>query len=214
MSRYITRDYKTYNTIIKDCPIILKKTRILFDKETNLIILQIAINNLSSKEIKKINFTITTYNLENEIIDKEKTIVIEEKIKQNSEYSIKKPIIFKSKNINYINVTIKEVIYTDNLIWHNTKNKLEKEINKPNIIYTNSDLYKTLCFNKIKFNKLCYPEFNDNYWRCSCKTLNIYSESNCKLCNTQKKELENFFEYSKIENLVSEYKQQCIEKKE
>ena len=42
MAKYITRDYRTYNTIIKDCPIILKKTRILFDKETNLIILQIA----------------------------------------------------------------------------------------------------------------------------------------------------------------------------
>ena len=99
MSRYITKNYKTYNTIIKNCPIILNKTRILFDKETDLTILQIALTNLSNKELKKITFSITTYDDEKKIINKEKTIIIEENIKENSEYSIKKPIIFKSKKL-------------------------------------------------------------------------------------------------------------------
>ena len=210
MSRYITRDYKIHNTIIKDCPIKIDKTRILFDTETNLIILQLSITNLSNKDIKKIIFNTNTYNIEKNLINESIKIKIEEKITKNSNYSIKETIIYNDKNIHYIDLEIKEIIYDNNEYWKKTKtNKLET-IEKANIIPSYSDTYKVLTNYNIKLKN--YPEFNNNYWRCSCSNINLYSSEKCSSCNTRKKELEDIFDINNIEELIKEYQKEKEEK--
>lgn len=212
MSRYKFRGCKKYNTVIKDCPVRINKSRILYDLDTNLVILQIGLTNLSSKQIKRIKFNIRTFNIDNKIINKNVLVVVDEKVKENSEYSLRKPILFDNEDIYFADIKIKEIVFIDNSVYDDLKNVLEVEVNKPNYIYKASDLYKTLIFNNIDCDIKCYPEFNDGYWRCSCTNINLYDNSQCLLCGSSKKELEEFFDFDNIKELVNEYNDYCVDK--
>lgn len=205
MARYISRNLKIYNKFLKDCPIMLHKTRLLYDSETNDVILQVTLSNFSDNNIKSICFLADLFDNEGKLIKEKEKLVIKEKIKKNSDFSTNEPILIKESDAFGVTLLVYSVEFEDGSTWVNKGKKegfdiLEKIYIEDNML---RDAFK---WKKIEVKLDNYPIFTKDYYVCSCGKVHISDNLKCYNCGVLQDDLKEIFNNKNIQKVVKEYK--------
>ena len=204
MARYITRELGGYNRIIKGCPIVLDKTRLLYDTETLDLIFQISLRNISEKNIKTISFFANYYNELGDLIKNNEKIVLNGNFLRMQKFSTNEPIIIDNSDVYSISLIIESVIFDDDSTWINKEKREGTKIVEKQYI----DNYQLIeAFKKKELSiPLCnYPVFTDDYYICSCGKINEFDSKFCTECGLEKELLAKTFDNDNISMLIDEY---------
>lgn len=215
MGRYITREYLDGKNYLKTSPVFIDKMRLLYDTESLNVLLQLSIENISDKDINKITFLATTYDKNDEVVEKSLKLEINEKIGSKENLSLNNPIILEDNTVYSIDLIISSVKFSDNETWTNKTKSQGTELIKPKPINENSIIaraYEFFGYNNIQID--CQPVYTDDYWICSCRQLNDITKNSCKNCGCKLKEIKEYFSEENLEKLIEEYQteKQKIEK--
>jgi len=206
MGRYITREYLDGKIYLKTSPVFIDKMRLLFDTESLNVLLQLSIENISDQDINKITFLATTYDKNDELIEKDLKLEINERIFSKETLSLNQPIILEDNNIYSIDLIIYSVKYSDESTWINKTKSKGTEIRKPKFIDNNSLIaraYDFFGYNNIQLEN--FPIYTDDYWICSCRQLNDATKETCKNCGCKLKEIKEYFTEENFEKIIAEY---------
>jgi len=212
VARYVTRDIKKYNVILKDSPIYIEKSRILYDTETEDLLFQVSFRNIDDEDIKLVCFRATTYDEEGKILKKNVPIKIVGKFIGLESHSNKEPIIIEDKKTTDIKLVIDYVVYYDDSKWVNN-GKREGSILKTKKYIDNYEFTKALKYKNIKVSLNNYPIFTEDYYICSCGKLNKITNKHCIECGHSKEEIQNLFDEENVKQLIEEYHKQEEEDK-
>lgn len=205
MARYVSRDLKIYNKFLKGCPIMLHKTRLLYDNETSDVILQVSLSNFSDKNIKSICFLGDLYDNEDRLILEKEKLVIKDEIKKGLEFSTNDPILIKENDAFHIMLLVYSVEFEDGSTWVN-KGKKEGEDVLPKIYIEDKMLRDAFTWKNIDVKLDNYPIFTKDYYVCSCGKVHVSNTLKCDNCGIFHDDLKNIFDNKNIQRIIKEYK--------
>ena len=207
MARYITRELGGYNRIIRGCPIVLDKTRLLHDTETLDLIFQISLRNISEKNIKTISFFAKYYNEFNDLIRDNEKIVLNGNFLRKQKFSTNEPIIIADSNVYAVSLIIDSILYEDGSTWINTDRKEGTKILDKQYI-DNYQLIEAIKKKQLPISLNNYPIFTEDYYICSCGKINEFDSKFCTDCGFEKEELVKIFNNDNVSLMIDEYRKE------
>lgn len=193
---------------LKDAPIKIEKSQLLFDTQKNTTLLQIKMFNLSSKYIKSVFLDLVCYNNENNNVE-ELTDVAYLMIEAEPQtvFGDKKPILLKSLQVESVEIIISKVIFLDGSVWNNNDREKGILLEEQKIIDHNNTLYEQIKreFTGTNIDPFYWFENNEDYWRCTCGQTNGISALKCGYCGIEKSWIEKHLEKEYLLEMDKKY---------
>ncbi|GLB24747.1 hypothetical protein LXJ15735_09880 [Lacrimispora xylanolytica] len=178
---------------LKDAPIKVDKSQILFDTQKNTTLLQIKMFNLSSKSIKSVFLDVVCYDNENKNVESLTDVAyLMIEAEPQTVFGDKKPILLESLQIESVEITIGKVIFADGSVWNNYDREKGIILGEQKVINHNDSLYEQINREFIGINSKPYYWFenSEDYWRCTCGQTNSHTASKCGYCGIEKSWIE------------------------
>ena len=209
--RYTKLFSLTENLYAEGAPIVVKAGALLKDNESNWLIAQLKLHNISDTPIKFAKVEVTLLDSLNRNIETPVTFdYLDLSAERGTDFGAKTPIKISESTARGYTVRVLEVGFSDNSVWHDNNNEWEQMPSQTNIssVLDNSEAiagYKSI-FGASANMELC--EHKD-LWICACGKINHNDEEKCYHCNASHEELKN----TSVETLVLEYNYSSIIKK-
>ena len=199
------------NLYAEGAPIVVKAGALLKDNESNWLIAQLKLHNISDKPIKFAKVELTLLDSLNRNIETPVTFeYLDLSAERGTDFGAKTPIKISESTTRGYTVRVLEVGFSDNSVWHDNNNEWEQMPSQTSISSVLEDStaitgYKSI-FGASANMELC--EHKD-LWICACGKINHNDEEKCYHCNASHEELKN----TSIETLVLEYNYSSAVKK-
>lgn len=175
-------------------PVVISAGALLKNNETNQVLAQLKVRNISNSNIKAIRIKIIVYDIAHRKLDDNIYYeYLDLNIHRNVEFGQKIPIILPDNKIREFDVMIEEVIAEDNTVLSFGKIELES-LKQP------ESLKELLWNTEIKYfdqkygkNCVVLPKKIEDLWFCACGTINHSVEENCIYCGNM------YFDFGKNE---------------
>ena len=172
------------NLYVEESPVIITAGNILKDNQTNNILVQLKIKNISNNVIKAAKVDIVSFDTSGkELSDKVTYEYLDLNIYRDEDFGQKTPIQLSDKSTRSISVCVTEIYFTDNSVWKCDVKEWCSLTEQENLIDVLSDgeLVKQY---KIEYGESCefYPIKDKDLWVCSCGALNKSNEEKCHIC--------------------------------
>jgi len=211
---------------LKDAPIKIEKSQLLFDTEKNTTLLQIKMFNLSEKIIKSVYLDVNCFDDTNEFIKAitDVTYLVLEAQPQ-TDFGDRQPVPLESLQVASVEIIISKVIFTDGTVWNNSDKEAGIILAEQEVIDHNDDLYEQIKREFIGKKTIpCYWfENSENFWRCTCGQANSNDVLTCGYCGIEKAWLEKHLNkdyllkqsrrYQEAELLQKKKEEEYIQKK-
>lgn len=195
---------------IKDAPIKIDKSQLLFDTEKNTTLLQIKMINLSEKTIKSVYVDVNCFDDTNKFIKAitDVTYLLIEAQPQ-TDFGDKQPVLLESLQIARVEIFISKVIFTDGMVWNNFGKETGIILGEQEVIDHNNELYEQVKREFIgKKTPPCYWfESSEDYWRCTCGQANSHKALICGCCGLEKAWLEKHLNKDYLLEQASRYQE-------
>ena len=171
-------------------PVIISAGNLLKDNQTNKVLAQLKIKNISTKSVKGVKVLIRALDIVGNHIDGDiEYEYLDLNVSQGKEFGQKVAILLPNAYTRGITVGIIRVAFVDNKIWENANNSVLESLPQSATLDTylhDSELVKQY---KIKFGKNCtiIPIEYKDLWCCACGAWN--KESICYCCKNEKADL-------------------------
>ena len=181
------------NLYSQGSPVIIKAGTLLKDNESNWLIAQIKLQNISNKPIKYAKVELTLFDSVNRPIDAPFTFdYLDLCAHRGMDFGAKTPIKISKTTARSYTVRVVEVGYLDNTIWSANENEWETI---PSQAYAYSAIadetkaigYKSLFGNGANF----IAKEHKDLWCCACGEINHQGEDACYKCNAALYDLQN-----------------------
>lgn len=197
------------NLWIEDCPVWLFKGSLLYDSRTNRNILQLGFESLVKEKILGMDISYRGYSMGQELLIDTEFTYLDICMTQNDKVGEKIPIYLDDNNARYFDICVKRVFY-ENSTWENTQ---KLKLIPCELQEIETQLSGELCteFRRI-FNHpalddlLCVPKMYDNYWICTCRTLNLKNKQ-CRRCSIGKEQLKTFFDKQYLQDSLHNFRE-------
>ncbi|MCM1545065.1 MAG: hypothetical protein NC110_07175 [Ruminococcus sp.] len=182
------------NLYAEGAPVVVSAGALLKDNQTGKVLAQIKIKNISSSAIKAAKIRIAPFDTVGNPIDEAiEHEYLDLNVQRDGEFGQKTPIALSNASTRAFDVTVSEVIFSDNSIWNDGGNEwksLSKQVNLENVLNNDRELLKQY---RIEYGSNCKYEVADDMdlWHCSCGAVNRNSEANCHRCNCSYEDLKN-----------------------
>ena len=187
---------------LKNSPLVILAGAILKNNETDEVVAQLKLKNISNSKIKAVEVLLTLYDPAGEVQEKKINYdFLDLNIYRNGEFGSKEAISLPYKNTRSFDIFIKKVIFDNDEVWTNNKKyyKLSKQKKLNTILEsTEIDYFKK----KFGDNSEFVPYVEKDIWYCCCGNINTIEEKKCYCCGVEKSNTSNIdFEKIKIEAL-------------
>lgn len=176
---------------LKNSPLIILAGAILKNNETDEVIAQLKLKNISNSKIKAVEVLLTLYDPAGEIQEKKVNYdFLDLNIYRNGEFGSKEAIPLPYKNTRSFDIIVKKVIFDDDKTWINNKNfyKITKQKNLNTILETTEiDYFKKKFGDKSEF----VPFVEKDTWYCCCGNINTIDEKKCYCCGVEMNDISN-----------------------
>lgn len=223
-------DYQRFSTIenmIQDkwvlgCPAEIAKGALLIDNQSNDVVLQLNIRNISSMNIKYVELLVKRLDAAGNIIQG-----IETPITVNyNDLNVPAHYTFGDRTVIYLGVNstrkveiiFNKIILEHNVIWQNESQTVGQTYPKQEMkaIFTSDFIeqydreYQSInAFVKNSyqvFDHMYYPESTRDYWICTCGLPNLARSQNCGRCGVEAKKLFEIADKNYIEQKLEQYR--------
>lgn len=196
----------------KGLPVIISAGALLKDNETNQVLVQLKICNISNFSIKAIRIKILSYDIAHRKLDDNICYeYLDLNIPRNMEFGQKVPIILSDNRVREFDVIIDEIVYVDNTVVSFEKIFLESlEPPRPlkELLHNEEIKYFE---NKYGKNCMVFPQKIKDLWFCACGTINHSIEENCICCGNKYFDFGNN-EYAILKNEIKEIREKLLQK--
>jgi hypothetical protein len=181
------------NLYSQGSPVIIKAGTLLKDNESNWLIAQIKLQNISDKPIKYAKVELTLFDSMNRPIDVPFSFdYLDLFANRGMDFGSKTPIKIAKSTTRSYTIRVIEVGYLDNTMWSANENEWDSI---PQQTYASSTLadknkitgYKSFFGNGANFIACEHKDL----WCCACGEINHHGEENCYKCNASFNELQN-----------------------
>ena len=208
------------NLYVKGAPVVIAAGVLHKDNQADRIIAQIKIRSISSKKIKATKVSIKPFDVTgNSLGDAVYHQYLDLDVQRDVEFGQKEPIALPNVTTRSFSISVDEVIFYDNSIWHCEDDAWEP-LPKPASLSSLHDLELTKQF-RIEYGNDSenLPLDEKDIWFCSCGKINHQEEENCYSCGNSHVSLQNLnienMQARKAERLQAEQvkKQEELEEK-
>lgn len=197
----------------KGLPIIISAGALLKNNETNQMLVQLKIRNISNSNIKAIRIKIIAYDIAHRKLDDNICYeYLDLNIQRDVEFGQKIPIVLSDNKIREFDVMIEEVIYEDNTVVSFGKIELES-LEQPQPLqelFQNTEIKYFV--QKYGENCVVLPKKTKDLWFCTCGKINHSEDENCIYCGNKYFDF-NKNEYETFQNEIKELERLEKEKK-
>lgn len=181
------------NLYVEGSPIVIKAGALLRDNDTNQLIAQLKLQNISNKAIKLVKVEITCFDsMDRPLGGAILYEYLDLHITRGVDFGTQKAIRVPNTSARSYSVRVVEVGFADNTVW-NGSNKIwkaaakQQSINRTILDKEVLEGYKNAFGNNATFS-VCEHE---DLWFCTCGAINHSSESQCYKCNAKLANLKN-----------------------
>lgn len=174
---------------LKDAPIKVDKSQLLFDTQKNTTLLQIKMFNLSLKSIKSVFLDVACYDNENKNVESLTDVAyLMIEAEPQAAFGDKSPILLKSLQVESVDITISKVIFADSSEWNNSDKEKGVLLEEQKVIDHNDTLYQQINreFIGIDIKPYYWFENSKDYWRCTCGQTNSHTAAKCGYCGIER----------------------------
>lgn len=176
---------------LKSSPLVILAGAILKNNETDEVIAQLKLKNISNNKIKAVEVLLTLYDPAGEVQEKKVSYdFLDLNIYRNGDFGSKEAIPLPYKNTRSFDIVVKKVIFDNDETWTNNKNyyKLSKQKELNTILdSTEIDFFKKKFGDKSEF----VPFVEKDVWYCCCGNINTIDEKKCYYCGIEKSAISN-----------------------
>lgn len=175
---------------LKDAPVKVEKSQLLFDTKKDQTILQIKLFNLSDSIIRSVYLNINCFD---DAMDYIMSLVdityLSVDAKPQSNFGDRQPVILKSSQVANVEIIISKVVFTDDTVWRNEDKNIGLLLPEQLQINTQDNLYEQIIreFDGMSVRPCYWIESNEEYWRCTCGQANSLTVIKCGYCGIEKK---------------------------
>ena len=206
-NRYKILKTKIHEEWLRDCPIKIEKSQLLLDTNTNQIILQVKMFNLSNKFIRSVYLEINGFDDAMDPVSKLKEVnyLLVNAMPQSS-FGDRQPVLLDSKIAN-VEIIIRKVVFDDDTVWRNAENNIGIILPKQRPINSNDKYYRQIMndFSKKGAIPNYWYENAPDYWRCSCGQANNNEHFKCCYCNIEEEWLKKHLNLDYLELANNEF---------
>lgn len=209
----LKQDLATY--WLKECPLLITRQEFVERKKTNTVVLKLAIQNMAQHTIKAIFMEMACYDyLQNVLQEVPDCKLLDVNVEANGGYLTNVDISLPDTNTRKCIITIKDIVFDNDEIWHNENNTpLERTLSletiqfKPELMKFMADKLKGEKISNVQYPFL--PAATEKYWFCGCGQFNTSDDTSCCHCHIDRNKV---FEIINEENLQKGYASMIEEK--
>ena len=173
------------NIYAENSPVIIVAGALLKDNQTEQILAQLKVKNVTDKKIIALKVSIVSYDTAKNVIGEELIYnYLDLSADRDDEFGQKIPVLLGNNLTRSFTVKVTEIVFADDCIWHD-EGKEWKSLIKPKKledVFGDSQLANQY---KIEYGEMSeYEVVTDrDLWICSCGHINHKSEKQCLNCN-------------------------------
>ena len=194
MSERYTKVFSLRNNLyVTGSPVIISAGALLKDNQTGRILAQLKFQNISASIIKAISVQLMPLDtIGKKLGDTIDYQYLDLHMGRDEETGQKVPIVLPDHSTRAFNVSISEVIFSDNAIWKSS-NKLWEELKPPVTLQQALKSQELVKQYRIKFGDQCRykPNHQNDLWQCSCGVYNHNNEAKCHNCGIKIADLDS-----------------------
>lgn len=183
-----------------ESPIIINKSALIRDEVKEINILQVQLENAINKVIIAVDITIDCLNISGDIIEEKNFTYLDLHIPQFATFGDQTPISLENVESREFRYKVKKVYWEDGTSSNKDilLNPIANTQSIDNLGNLKSEFLRELKINHYTFKSKYIPQFEKDYWYCTCGTLNETDNKECVFCGIKCEKLMNI---SSLENL-------------
>lgn len=167
-------------------PVLISAGALLKDNQTGNVIAQIRLKNIGNDVIKAIKIHLALYDTAGRELEVGKEYqYLDLHLERDQMYGEQVPIVLDDSSTRSYKVTVKEIIFLNNAIWHGTSEVWEDKLIFTPIVnkLKSKELVKQYAI-EIDLTSVSFvPEKNGDLWICACGAVNRSEERSCHMCH-------------------------------
>lgn len=182
------------NLYSEGSPVVIAAGALLKDNETGKVLAQLKLRSICHKPIKAATVSILPYDVAgNPLGDAVEYQYLDIKVTRDGEFGQKTPVVLPNTSTRAYSVTVSEVIFVDNTIWHDDGPEWKPLPKQQTLGYSlgSDDLAMQFRIKHGNKSKYSFQEYKD-LWQCSCGSINRKGEAECHNCAIDFKALKEF----------------------
>ena len=167
-------------------PVILSAGALLKDNQTDKVLAQLKIKNISNKHIKAAKVSIASFNTIGEPLGEETDYeYLDLNVARDEEFGQKKLISLPNASTRAFSVTVSEIAFEDNSVWNNSLAAVEPLSPSTALIEKLNDAELVKQYGLRYGQTAVWPEKTLDLWYCACGAINNEEEKSCHICGGQ-----------------------------
>ena len=203
MAERYSRVYSLPNNLYtQKSPLVIKAGALLKDNQSNFLIAQLKLHNVSNRAIKFVKVELVLFDSLGRDLDASFTFdYLDLRVPRGADFGSQTPIKISESNARSYSVKVLEVGFGDNTIWNSKNNIWDSLPTQKQISFVlKNDIAVRGYQTKFGTNaNMAFCEHLD-LWMCACGHINHCNENYCYHCNASHEELKNIT----VENLINE----------
>lgn len=172
------------NLYAEGSPVVVSAGVLSKDNQTGKVIAQLKIKNISDKVIKAARVELATFDTVGQPIGESFLFeYLDLSASRDDEFGQKTPILISETSVRSFNVTVKQIIFSDNTIWSGGASVWQplRQQSRLETVFNDNELLKQY---KIKYGSDASYELTKerDIWHCVCSALNHQQEDTCHKC--------------------------------
>ena len=192
--RYIKVFELPKNLYAEEEPVIISAGALLKDNQTGTVLAQLKFKSITNTGIKAAKVSVLGFDTAgNQVGEATQFEYLDLEVSRDEEFGQKVPLKLKYNTIRSFEVTVDEVIFSNNTVWTSKSAKYIPIERQKRLIEGLGDNEVVKQY-KIKYGNFCEygVEEDRDLWFCSCSAVNRKEEEKCHKCQSVRKTLENY----------------------